>query len=352
MVDLDTDYQLGMPELRITPNRARISDIGVSVDDVATTLNALVGGVLAGKYSTGGRRLDVRVKLLAAQRSRPEDLARLQVRTRSGELVPLSSLVSYDEQPALQAITRRDRERAVTIYANVAPGHAQDEALKLVEKLGKDLPVGYRAVLGGASVAFRESSSSLLFALFMGILIAYMVLASQFNSYLHPVTVITILPLSIAGAAFALWSTGQTLEHLLHDRPAAADGHRQEELDHPGRLRQQVPRGGLRGARGHGEGRPHPPAAHRHDRRLHPDGRHPAGPGHRPGLGDPHAHGDRHHRRPDPLHRPQPGGGPGFLCGHGRAGKGLAEKVLEKESQESSSRFPVRTGRTIRTGPT
>ena len=211
VVDLDTDYRLGMPELRITPNRARISDIGVSVGDVATTLNALVGGVLAGKYSTGGRRLDVRVKLLAAQRSRPEDIARLQVRTRSGELVPLSALVAYDEQPALQAITRRDRERAVTIYANVAPGHAQDEALKTVEVLGKDLPVGYRAVLGGASVAFRESSSSLLFAMILGILIAYMILASQFNSYLHPVTVITILPLSIAGAAFALWVTNQSL---------------------------------------------------------------------------------------------------------------------------------------------
>jgi multidrug efflux pump subunit AcrB len=211
VVDLDTDYRLGMPELRITPNRARISDIGVSVDDVATTLNALVGGVLAGKYSTGGRRLDVRIKLLAAQRSRPEDIARLRVRTRSGELVPLSALVSYDEQPALQAITRRDRERAVTIYANIAPGHAQDEALKKVEALGKNLPVGYRAVLGGASVAFRESSSSLLFALFMGILIAYMILASQFNSYLHPITVITILPLSIAGAAFALWASNQSL---------------------------------------------------------------------------------------------------------------------------------------------
>jgi multidrug efflux pump len=211
VVDLDTDYQLGMPELRILPNRARISDVGVSVDDVATTLNALVGGVRAGKYSTGGRRLDVRVKLLAAQRSRPEDIARLRVRTRSGQLVPLSALVSYEELPALQAITRRDRERAITIYANVAPGHAQDEALKTVEAMGKELPVGYRAVLGGASVAFRESSSSLLFALFLGVLIAYMILASQFNSYLHPITVITILPLSIAGAAFALWINNQSL---------------------------------------------------------------------------------------------------------------------------------------------
>jgi multidrug efflux pump len=211
VVDLDTDYQLGMPELSIWPNRARAADIGVSIDDLATTLNALVGGVRAGKYSSGGRRVDVRLKLLAAQRSRPEDIAKLRVRTRQGQLVPLSALVTYLERPALQAITRRDRERAITIFANVAPGHSQDEALAEVEKLSRNLPVSYRAVLGGASVAFRESSSSLLFALIMGILIAYMILASQFNSYLDPVTVITILPLSIAGAAFALWIGGQSL---------------------------------------------------------------------------------------------------------------------------------------------
>lgn len=211
VVDLDTDYQVGMPELRVMPDRAMAADIGVSVDDVATTLNGLVGGVRVGKYSSGGRRIDVRLKLLAAQRSRPEDLARLRVRTRTGQLVPLSSLVTYKEQPALQAITRRERERAITIYANVASGHSQDQALKFVESLGKDLPVGYRAVLGGASVAFRESMSSLIFALFLGVAIAYMILASQFNSYKDPVTIITILPLSIAGAAFALLVFGKSL---------------------------------------------------------------------------------------------------------------------------------------------
>ncbi len=211
VVDLDTDYQLGMPELRITPDRAAAADVGVSMDDVATSLNALVGGIRVGKYSTGGRRIDVRVKLLAAQRSRQEDIARLLVRTRSGELVPLSSLITYKEEPALQAITRRDRERAITVFANVAPGHSQDEAIKYVESLSKDLPVGYRVVLGGASVAFRESMTSLIFALFLGIAIAYMILASQFNSYKDPITIITILPLSIAGAAFALLLAGQSL---------------------------------------------------------------------------------------------------------------------------------------------
>jgi multidrug efflux pump len=211
VVDLDTDYQLGQPELRIVPDRARAADLGVSMEDVATTLNALVGGVRVGKYSAGGRRLDVRLRLLAAQRTRPEDLQRLRVRSRSGELVPLQAMVTSQELPALQAITRRDRERAITVFANVAPGHAQDAALAQVEKLAANMPAGSRVVLGGASIAFREAMSSLNFALLLGILVAYMILASQFNSFLHPVTILTILPLSIAGAAFALWIAGQTL---------------------------------------------------------------------------------------------------------------------------------------------
>ncbi|MDC0740208.1 efflux RND transporter permease subunit [Polyangium mundeleinium] len=211
VVDLDSDYQLGMPELRIVPDRARAADLGISVEEIATTLNALVGGTRVGKYSAGGRRVDVRMRLLADQRSRPEDLSRLKLRAKSGELVPLSTLVKYEEQPALQAITRRDRERAITLFGNVAPGKSQSDALALVEKLGKDVPTGYHVVLGGASVAFRESMGGLVFALILGIIVAYMVLASQFNSFLHPVTVLTILPLSVAGAAFALLLMKQTL---------------------------------------------------------------------------------------------------------------------------------------------
>ncbi len=211
VMDLDTDYQLGMPELRVTPDRAVAADVGVSMDDVATTLNALVGGVRVGKYSTGGRRVDVTMKLLASQRTRPEDLSRLRVRSRTGQMIPLSSLVTTDERPALQAITRRDRERAVSIFANVAPGHAQQEAIRYVQSLGKNLPVGTRIVLGGASMAFQDSMSSLIFAMLLGISIAYMILASQFNSFKDPITIITILPLSVAGAAFALLLTGKSL---------------------------------------------------------------------------------------------------------------------------------------------
>jgi multidrug efflux pump len=210
-VDVDTDYRIGVPELRIVPDRARCADLGVSIEDVALSINTLVGGERVGKYSSGGRRVDVRARLLADQRRRPEDISRLRVRSSSGELIPLSSLVTYKELPALQAITRRDRERAISVYANVAPGHSQEEAIRYVEGMSKDLPPGYRDVLGGSSVAFKESMSSLLFALMLGIIIAYMVLASQFNSYSNPVTVLTILPLSVVGAALALLVTGKSL---------------------------------------------------------------------------------------------------------------------------------------------
>jgi multidrug efflux pump len=211
VVDLDTDYQVGMPELRIIPDRARAADLGVPVDQVASTINALVGGQRVAKYSAGGRRVDVRMRLLADQRTRPEDLSRLHVRTASGEMVPLSTLVREEERPALQAIYRKDRERAITMFANVAPGHSQNKVLAHVESLSKDVPVGYRVVLSGASVTFRESMGALLFALILGIIVAYMVLASQFNSFLHPVTVLTVLPLSVAGAAFALLLAGKSL---------------------------------------------------------------------------------------------------------------------------------------------
>lgn len=211
VTDLDSDYQLGMPELRIVPDRARAADLGVSMDDIGTAVGSLVGGVRAGKYSTGGRRVDVRVRLLAEQRTRPEDLGGIYVRSKSGVLVPLSSLVTYEERPVLQSITRRDRERAISVFGNPTEGHAQGEALTLIADLSKNLPTGYRTVVGGASTAFKDSMSGLALAAILGLVFAYMVLASQFNSLLHPLTVLSILPLSMIGAVLAMRLTGHSL---------------------------------------------------------------------------------------------------------------------------------------------
>ncbi len=220
VVDIDSDYQIGAPQLTIAPDRARASDVSVNVQDIATTVSALVGGVVVGQYSTAGRRMDIRLRLLAAQRTRPEDLSLLRVRTASASpgsvmtttnLVPLSSVVVTQELPELQSINHADRQRAIRIYGNVAPGHSQSEALAFIQGLVKETPPGYSVVLSGQSSQFGDSMKSLIFALVVGILVAYMVLASQFNSLLHPVTVLTILPLSLAGAMFALLAAGRTL---------------------------------------------------------------------------------------------------------------------------------------------
>ena len=209
--DIDTDYQVGSPELQIQPERSRTSNLGLSVQDVANTVSGLVGGVKVGKYSSAGRRLDVILRLVAGQRTRPEDISALRVRTPNGDLIPLSAVTTQNEKAVLQAINHADRERAITIFGNVAAGHSQTEALAYVQGLQHEVPPGYRLVLSGQSSQFKDSMNSLLFALGLGILVAYMVLASQFNSFLHPVTVLSILPLSIAGAAFGLLFLHKTL---------------------------------------------------------------------------------------------------------------------------------------------
>jgi len=208
-VDLDSDYDLGPPELAIAPDRPRAADVSVNVNDIATTVNALIGGTVIGQYSTAGRRMDIRMRLLSTQRTRPEDLELLRVRSTTGNLVPLSSVVIATEQPALQTINHDNRQRAIRITGNVAPGHSQSDVLAFIAQLQP--PPGSSFVLSGQSSQFGDAMHSLLFALLVGVIVAYMVLASQFNSLLHPITVLTILPLSLAGAMVALWLTGKTL---------------------------------------------------------------------------------------------------------------------------------------------
>ena len=212
MVDVDTDYLTGVPEVRVRPDRAKAAERGVSVETIGHTINALIGGERVGKYTRGGRRYDVRVRLIPTQRAHMEDIERLWVWNNRGELVQLKDVVTITQKPTLLTITRRNRERAITIFANVAPGKSQATALQEAAKIAREvLPSGYHAVFSGSTQTFRESFQSLLFALWLGILVSYMVLASQYNSYLHPITVLLALPFSISGAFVALWLARQSL---------------------------------------------------------------------------------------------------------------------------------------------
>jgi multidrug efflux pump len=212
VTDVDSDYQVGMPEVQVVPNRNKAADLGISMATIGETVNSAIGGQRVGKFKDKGRRFDIRVRLLAPQRQRPEDIQRLLVRTAQRGLVRLGDIVKIEQRPTLQTITRKDRERAITILANVAPGVSQAEAIdRSLQVARKVLPDGYRAIPSGSSQAFAESFQSLGFAFALGLIVAYMVLATQFNAFSHPFTVLLALPFSISGALMALWIAGQSL---------------------------------------------------------------------------------------------------------------------------------------------
>ncbi len=212
VTDVDSDYQVGMPEVQVVPDRNKAAALGVSMAAIGETVNAAIGGMRVGRFKDKGRRFDIRVRLLAPQRDRPEDISRLLVRTAGGGVVRLGDLIRLDQEPTLQTITRRDRERAITIFANMAAGVSQEDAVNRSLAITHSvLPDGYRAVLSGSTRAYRESFQSLWFAFALGLVVAYMVLASQFNAFSHPFTVLLALPFSISGALIALFVAGQSL---------------------------------------------------------------------------------------------------------------------------------------------
>ncbi|MBI4410882.1 MAG: efflux RND transporter permease subunit [Deltaproteobacteria bacterium] len=210
--DADTDYQHGQPEIQITPIRSAANARKVSIEDIGQTIGAAMGGVRAGKFTEAGHRSDIRVRLTEGSRQTTDDIGRLMVRNQGGELIRLSDLVELKEQKTLKDITRKDRERAIGLYANVASGGSQAKAIKEAERLAKEiLPAEYRIVLSGTAQTFQESFSSLTFAIYLGVIVAYMVLGTQYNSFLHPITVLLALPFSLSGAWIALLVTNKSL---------------------------------------------------------------------------------------------------------------------------------------------
>ena len=212
MTDIDTNYEDGMPEVQVIPDRVKARQYGVDVSEISQTVNVMMAGALSGKYSQNGRRYDVRVSLSSASRDSIETLKHLKVRNNQGELVSLSDVVMIQEKNGLQAISREDRQRAISLSANVSQKSSQAAAMTTVQKIAKEvLPDGYSIAISGSAKTFQESFNSLIFALLMGIIVSYMVLASQFNSFIHPITILIALPFSVSGAFLALYIGGQTL---------------------------------------------------------------------------------------------------------------------------------------------
>jgi len=212
VTDTDSDYLLGKPEIQIVPDRARAAERGVSIQAISQTMNAMVGGVVAGQYSSEGRRYDVRVRLREQEIDRIDQIKQLYVRNNRGERIPLAEVVQIHEGKSLAQINRHDRERSIKIFANVASGKSQQEALAKAREIARAvLPPDYRVRFVGGSQAFQESFASLWFVLILGVVVAYMVLASQFNSFVHPFTVLMALPFSVSGAFLTLLAFGNSL---------------------------------------------------------------------------------------------------------------------------------------------
>ena len=206
MVDVDTDFASGMPEVDVTPNRPKAAARGVSVGTIAETINALVGGENVGFYPRDGHEDYIEVRLTSSARTQAEQIEPLMVRNNRGEVVPLKDVVDLSTVNTLSQVTRDRRQRTITLYASCAPGVSQDKALAKMQELANQvLPKGYYIVLGQGSNIFTETFHDLLFALLFGIVVAYMILASQFNSFIDPLTVLVALPFSVSGALAALY---------------------------------------------------------------------------------------------------------------------------------------------------
>ena len=216
--DIDTSHRPGKPELRIYPDRDKLALLGIPVSRLADSMNLLVGGERVGKFTDRGRRYDIRVKLREQQTATPEELMDLNLRLGGDRLVPVKDLVDLDRVriiPATPVITRYNHQRNIAITANPGPGVAQGEALDKARRIASEiLPPQISLVELGNAQAMRETIDSLVFALILGIVVAYMILGVQFNSFIHPLTVLLAMPFALTGAVVVLWWCGDTLNMM------------------------------------------------------------------------------------------------------------------------------------------
>ena len=214
IVDVDTSLEAGKPELKVFIDRNKAADMGVSVGGIADAINILISGevdITKYKDEAKGRRYDVRVRLNPEDRVNPADLGKIYVRAKDGRLVELASVIRIQEGGGPSVIYRVDRQRATIVYASLEKKPLAQAMEELDGISGKVLTPGYTARYKGAADTMKESFKYLLFALFLGILMAYMVLAAQFESFIHPFYVLLAMPLSFIGAFGALLLAGKTI---------------------------------------------------------------------------------------------------------------------------------------------
>jgi HAE1 family hydrophobic/amphiphilic exporter-1 len=214
VVDLDSSYEGGLPELQVQIDRQKAADLGVSVGDIAQTMRTMVQGDVVTRYREGQDTYDVRLQLAEKDRNDPTVIAGLTIPSATAGQVRLDNVASLAHGTGPVQIDRQDRQRQIALIFNLAPGAAMNKVIAAVRKDARtlDMPAGYTTAFGGQSKIYAEMVSGFVIAFMLSIIFMYMVLAAQFESFIHPITIMLSLPLAVP---FALISLLFFREHLM-----------------------------------------------------------------------------------------------------------------------------------------
>jgi len=213
-VDIDTTLSVRKPELRTTIDRKKASEFGIQLQDIASTLQTFVGGEPVSKYKEEDEQYDVWLRAMKGKRDDPQGVMNLTVPGRNGSLVKIANLVNLSEELGPSQIDRYNRQRKVTIVANLLPSLPLGEAVEKVQAMVRelDLPATYTADFTGRAKILAETMTNFAIAFMLSFIFMYMVLAAQFESFLHPITIMLALPLTLPFALLSLIMLRQPLD--------------------------------------------------------------------------------------------------------------------------------------------
>ncbi|MBR1734068.1 MAG: efflux RND transporter permease subunit [Alphaproteobacteria bacterium] len=210
--DIDTDYKETTPKFFVNINKNRAGDLNVSAKTIGSTLEAMLGSKTVTTYIDGGREYDVILQADHSSRSDMQDVSNMYVRSEKGDLVPLDNLIDISESGTPSSLTRHDRTRSITFSGNISEGYSMSDVLNFVEtNVKKKLPEYAQIYYRGQSKDYKESDGSMLFIFSLAILISYLALAAQFESFKHPFVVMLSVPLGGFGALIGLYMLGYTM---------------------------------------------------------------------------------------------------------------------------------------------
>jgi len=208
----DVNLKFNKPELQVTINREKASTVGVSVMDIAQTMQLYFSGQRYGYFIKDGKQYEVIGQAHKEFRNEPSDLQEINVRSKSGELIPLSNLVDIKDESSPPQLYRYNRYVSATVSAAPVPGKTIGDGIKEMDRIAEELlDASFTTSLSGTSKEFMESGGSLIFAFGLALILVYLVLAAQFESFRDPITIMLTVPLALAGAVLTLWIFGHTL---------------------------------------------------------------------------------------------------------------------------------------------